>query len=298
MLPVERTAHGIAIVSLTANPSKPRGGVVVLDSWLIAEIAATLDAVAATAPTGIVLRSASERVFVAGADLAEIDSLDDTALDAYLRRGSDAFARLHHIPCATVALVHRAALGGGLEVAMHCDGIVGVLARADEKPWRIGLPECSLGICPGWGGTQMLPARIDPATAIAQTATGQTNPVNAIPTGLFDLAVTAGDDALRAALDWLAAHPRTASRSQPTAIHAGNAADIRSGLATARADIAKNTAENTVKNDAANAVLDCVEIGINEGWQAALAAERAHLVALRRTPVAREKLAQFLKPAG
>jgi hypothetical protein len=96
MLPVERTADGIAIISLTPNPTKLRGGVVVLDSWLIEEIATTLDAVAATSPNGIVLRSASERVFVAGADLAEIDALDDIALDAYLRRGSDAFASLFH----------------------------------------------------------------------------------------------------------------------------------------------------------------------------------------------------------
>lgn len=144
MLPVEQTADGIAIISLTPNPTKLRGGVVVLDSWLIGEIASTLDAVASTKPTGIILRSASERVFVAGADLAEIDALDDDALDAYLRRGSEAFARLFQVPCATVALVHRAALGGGLEVAMHCDGIVGTLASAEEKPWRIGLPECGL----------------------------------------------------------------------------------------------------------------------------------------------------------
>ena len=48
MLPVERTADGIAIISLTPNPTKLRGGVVVLDSWLIEEIATTLDAVAAT----------------------------------------------------------------------------------------------------------------------------------------------------------------------------------------------------------------------------------------------------------
>ena len=290
MLPIERTSDGIAIVSLTANPYKPREGVVVLDSWLIAEIASTLDAVAAATPTGIVLRSASERVFVAGADLAEIDGLDDVALDAYLRQGSDAFARLYQIPCATVALVHRAALGGGLEVAMHCDAIVGTLAGAEEKPWRIGLPECGLGICPGWGGTQMLPARIDPVTAITQTATGQTTPVNALPAGLFDVAVNAGDDALCAALDWIRAHPRMMARTQPNAIDSVNAPRIRSALAAARGTL--------TATDAALAVLDCVDIGINNGWNAALAAERKHLVALRHTPTAREKLAQFLKPSG
>ena len=290
MLPVERTADGIAIISLTPNPTKLRGGVVVLDSWLIGEIASTLDAVASTKPTGIILRSASERVFVAGADLAEIDALDDDALDAYLRRGSEAFARLFQFPCATVALVHRAALGGGLEVAMHCDGIVGTLASAEEKPWRIGLPECGLGICPGWGGTQMLPARIDPTLAITQTATGQTNSVNALPVGLFDVAVNAGDDALRVALDWLAANPRSAPRTQPNAINAVLAPTIQYAL--------ENALGTLPATDSAKAILNCVEIGIKSGWQAALAAERKHLVALRHTPFAREKLAQFLKPAS
>jgi len=289
MLPVETNAAGIAIISLTANPAKPRGGVVVLDSWLIAEMAATFDMVGANRPRGIVLRSASERVFIAGADLAEIDSLDDNALDQYLRAGSEAFARLYRLPCPTVALVHRAALGGGLEVAMHCDAIVGVLPAADEKPWRVGLPECSLGICPGWGGTQMLPARMDPATAMTQTATGHTNAVNALPSGIFDVTAANTDDAMSDAIDWIAAHPRTTPRTQPRAIDAQNASQIRAALATARAQ--------TAASDAANAVFECIEVGIASGWQAALSAERKHLVVLRHTAVAREKLAQFLKPA-
>lgn len=289
MLPVETNAAGIAIISLTANPAKPRGGVVVLDSWLIAEMTATLDMVGANRPRGIVLRSASERVFIAGADLAEINTLDDDALDQYLRTGSEAFARLYRLPCPTVALVHRAALGGGLEVAMHCDGIVGVIPSADEKPWRIGLPECGLGICPGWGGTQMLPARIDPATAITQTATGQTNAANALPSGIFDVTAANVDDAMSDAIDWITAHPRTTPATQPRAIDAQNVSRIRIALATARAQ--------TAASAAAEAVFACVEVGIANGWHAALAAERKHLVALRHTEVAREKLVQFLNPS-
>ena len=153
MLPVDTLPSGIVTVTLTPNPAKPRGGVVVLDSWLIGEISATMREVAQRAPRGVILRSASERVFVAGADLAEIDALDDAALDAYLRAGSEAFSWFNKVPCPTVALVHRTALGGGLELAMHCDAIVAVMPAAGEKPWMIGLPECGLAICPGWGGT-------------------------------------------------------------------------------------------------------------------------------------------------
>lgn len=290
MLPIETTADGIAILSLTANPSKPRGGVVVLDGWLISEIAATLDAIAATNPTGLVLRSASERVFVAGADLAEIDALDDAALHRYLVLGAEAFARLHTIKCPTVALVHRAALGGGLELAMHCDGIVGVLPAAGDKPWRIGLPECSLGICPGWGGTQMLPARIDAFDAIVQTATGRTNAITEVPAGLFDETASTIPDALAKSIAWLKGHPRSVALGHPRAISPSSSPQATAALNRARGEIASTPA--------ADAVLDCVSIGISAGWTHAVAAERAHLVALRHTPQAREKLSQFLKPAS
>lgn len=296
MLPIETTADGITIVSLTANPSKLRGGVVVLDSWLIAELAETLDVVAAVNPSGVILRSASERVFVAGADLAEIDALDDLALHRYLERGSDSFARLHRIACPTVAIIHRAALGGGLELAMHCDGIIGVLPSASDKPWRIGLPECSLGICPGWGGTQMLPARIDPFDAIVQTATGRTNLVTETPRGLFDHTCASAPDARDAAVAWIKSHPRTQSLDHPRALlprASGSPApspEIASALARARAALASTPASE--------AVLDCVAIGSARGWSAALAAERAHLVSLRHTPQAREKLTKFLNPTS
>ncbi|MSQ89872.1 MAG: hypothetical protein EXS01_00545 [Phycisphaerales bacterium] len=290
MLPVEPLGDGIVAVSLIANPSKPRGGVVVLDGWLIAEIAATLDAVAATKPSGVVVRSASERVFVAGADLAEIDALDDDALHRYLELGADAFARLHTIACPTVALVHRAALGGGLELAMHCDAIVAVVPAASDKPWRIGLPECSLGICPGWGGTQMLPARIDALDAILQTATGRTNLVTETPAGLFDATAPSPSEALPVAVAWLKDHPRTGPLSQPRAISPSTATEVSAALRRARGELASTLA--------AEAVLDCVAIGARSGWTSAIAAERAHLVALRHTPQAREKLAQFLKPTS
>lgn len=287
MLPIEHTDDGTALLWLTPNPAKPRGGVVVLDRWLIAQMAESLDAIAARRPTGLVLRSASERVFIAGADLAEIDALDDAALDAYLRAGSAAFAKLHSMGCPSIAIVHKAALGGGLEVAMHCDGILGVLPAAGEKPWRIGLPECGLGICPGWGGTQMLPARIDPAAAVAATATGTTMPVHEAPQGLFTATAPSATDALAAALAWLRAHPRTSALPHPRAIDASRAVAVRAALASARASVPPS--------DAANAVFDCIETGCTSGWEAALAAERRHLVALRHTPHARGKLEQFLR---
>ena len=77
-LPIDRTEDGIVVLRLIPNPAKPRGGVVVLDDWLLGAIDEGMTRIAeGDPPTGFVLASDSERVFVAGADLAEIDALDD-----------------------------------------------------------------------------------------------------------------------------------------------------------------------------------------------------------------------------
>jgi enoyl-CoA hydratase/carnithine racemase len=243
--------------------------------------------VASRNPKGVILRSASERVFVAGADLAEIDALDDAALDAYLRSGSEAFSWFNRIACPTVALVHRTALGGGLELAMHCDAIVAVMPAAGEKPWMIGLPECGLAICPGWGGTQMLPARIDPELGIVRTATGQPFPIAEAPAGLVDAHADSVDAALDAATSWIEAHPRSESRATPTCIGPSVAAKVHAVLGSAHAAVPAS--------EQSTAVFGCVCIGLERGWEAALAEERRQLVRLRGLPAAREKLAAFLK---
>ena len=68
------------------------------------------------------------------------------------RAGHDLFARIRALPCPTVAAINGACLGGGLEVALHCD------ARTISKAVRhFAAPECFLGIIPAWGGTQLVP---------------------------------------------------------------------------------------------------------------------------------------------
>ncbi len=284
-LRIERDADGIVTLWLAPNPAKPRGGVVVLDAWLIGAIADACAQVAREGCTGLVLASESARVFVAGADLAEIDALDDAGLHAYLQRGAAAFAAIPALGVPTVAVVHKAALGGGLELAMHCDALIGTLPAEGEKPWLVGLPECGLCICPGWGGTQMLPARIDPLSAIMATANGTPWKCADVPAGLFATILPAGsttpqmiDEAKR----WI----RAAHTAPRRTIGPADAARIRPALAQATAALPA-TAHGA-------ACLDCVRIGLEQGWEAAVAAERAHLVRLRHTPQAREKLAAFL----
>src|SRR5262245_46013245 len=167
-LPNQREREGPCGGSVTVRLEEPGKPVVVLEHELMQRIEATL-ATLGRDVRGLVLASASERVFVAGADLKAIQELDDDQLDRYLRYGSKVFGMISDLPFPTVAAINGAALGGGLEIAMHCDGLV---AAPGAKPYPVGLPEAGLCICPGWGGTNLLPARIDPAEAIKRTATG------------------------------------------------------------------------------------------------------------------------------
>ncbi len=167
-LDIETDANGVVTVWLE-QPERP---VVVLDRSLIERIDATLDLLQAEM-AGFVLASRCSRVFVAGADLVEIDGLSDSELDEYLTLGQRVYGRIADLPCTTVAAVTGATLGGGLEIAMHCDELVGLEPAADAKPYLVGLPEAGLGLCPGWGGANMLPARIEAETAIELTASGK-----------------------------------------------------------------------------------------------------------------------------
>lgn len=294
-LRTERDANGIVTLWLDPNPEKPRGGVVVLDAWLIGAIAEACARVAAEGCAGLVLCSSSARVFVAGADLAEIDALDDAGLHAYLERGAAAFAAIPALGVPTVAVVHRAALGGGLELAMHCDALLGTLPAEGEKPWLVGLPECGLGICPGWGGTQMLPARVEAQAALVATASGTAWKCTDAPAGLFDQVLPAGTPQaamVEAARAWITS-TRQGGCAGFQARHAprrtlGPADATRMAPALAQARMTVPTSEHAV------AVFDCVDIGLQHGWPAAVRAEREHLVRLRHTPYAREKLKAFL----
>jgi enoyl-CoA hydratase/carnithine racemase len=287
-LNINELGNGMVSLSLQINPDKPRGGVVVLDAWLIDQIHIAMDRVESMHDLrGFVLESASSRVFVAGADLAEIDAMDDAALHHYLKRAADAFWRIAALPCPSAAIIGKAALGGGLEIAMHCDGLIGVAQPEGEKPFRVGLPEAGLGICPGWGGTQCLPARIDPLLAIKATALGETFPSNALPSCLFNAVAPSAETARATAVSWLASqtkqHPiRCLRGDQRPALP-----DVAEAVAQARKDLPSTPA--------ALAVCDLVEYGLEHGWSAACERERHALVGLRHTPQAREKLAAFLK---
>jgi len=131
----------------------------------LAELDAALDRVAARAAAGEVVAvglTGKPFVFAVGADLAMVTagSHRDQAV-AVGRRGHDVFRRLAELGVPSFAFVNGAALGGGVEVALHC-----TYRTISAGAGAVALPECFLGLVPGWGGTYLLPNLVGPAKAL------------------------------------------------------------------------------------------------------------------------------------
>jgi len=263
--------------------------VVVLDSTLLEDIDAAFDEIGDDLK-GLVVTSGS-RVFIAGANLEEIMSLSDSELDEYLKFGSRVFGRFSALPCTTVAAINGATLGGGLELAMHCDVLIATLPESKDptktaRPYHIGLPEAGLCICPGWGGTNMLPARMDPGRAIRMTAEGRPFTVHeASEAGLVSELISGTPRLIERAKE-IASEPRKQNRTEPIAIsNSDDEATTREGLERVR--------EHLPETGSARAVVECVEAGLKDGWEAALACERSHLIQLRSSDEGKAAIESF-----
>jgi enoyl-CoA hydratase len=102
----------------------------------------------------VVLSGSDERAFVAGADVRAMKDLGPRAIADYVNLGQRALRSIERLRVPVVAAISGYALGGGLELALACDVIVG------DASTKVGLPEVSLGIIPGFGGTVRLARRI------------------------------------------------------------------------------------------------------------------------------------------
>ncbi|HTW55122.1 MAG TPA: enoyl-CoA hydratase/isomerase family protein [Thermoplasmata archaeon] len=132
----------------------------------------------------VVLASASEKAFAAGADIKEMAPMGPEEAHAHGGRGQAVTRAIERLPLPVIAAVHGVCLGGGCEIALACDLIV-----ASEDA-RFGQPEINLGVMPGWGGTRRLPRRIGAARARRWILTGETVPAaRAAAEGLVDRVV-------------------------------------------------------------------------------------------------------------
>lgn len=126
-----------------------------LNQALMAEFSTALDHLREdTSIRVLVLTGAGEKAFVAGADINELATYNALQAKRFSMQGHAVISKLQSLPFPVIAAVNGFALGGGCEIALACDLI---FASAGA---RMGLPEITLGIIPGFGGTQRLPRLI------------------------------------------------------------------------------------------------------------------------------------------
>ncbi len=134
-----------------------------LNSQLLEELSAELESLEGRAEREdlrvLIVTGSGEKAFVAGADIKEMRGLSPDQAEAMARRGQKIMGRLSELPIVVIAAVNGFALGGGCELALSCDFII-----ASERA-RFGLPEVSLGLIPGYGGTQRLSRSLGPHQA-------------------------------------------------------------------------------------------------------------------------------------
>ena len=99
---------------------------------------------------GVIITGAGEKSFVAGADIKELSVLNEVNARKFSENGQEVFELIEKCPKPVIALINGYALGGGCELALACH------IRIATENTLIGLPEVSLGIIPGYGGTQRL----------------------------------------------------------------------------------------------------------------------------------------------
>jgi enoyl-CoA hydratase/carnithine racemase len=175
----------------------------------------------------VVLSSSTPKAFCVGADLKERNGFSDEQLRAQRVVYRRMAAALLAVPVPVVAAVAGYALGGGLELAL-----LGDLVVADETA-VVGLPEVSVGVIPGLGGTQLLPRRIGAARAAELIYTARRlDAAEAAALGVVDRVVPAGE-ALAAASELAAAIARNSPvgvRNAKRAIRLGTGTDLASAL--------------------------------------------------------------------
>jgi enoyl-CoA hydratase/carnithine racemase len=176
---VDRRDDGVALVTLD-NPK-----VNALSRELLGQLEAAAGGLAAD-PPGAVVVTGGDRIFAAGADIAEFGGPEEArVVGGGFRRALDAVAA---IPRCVIAAISGFALGGGCELALACD-----LRIASERA-KLGQPEILLGIIPGGGGTQRLARLVGPAKAKDLVLTGrQVAADEALRIGLVDEVVPADE---------------------------------------------------------------------------------------------------------
>ena len=180
-LMVEKNDKGYALVQF----NRPRQ-LNALCTGLLDELSAVLSDFERDDSVRAVVLTGNERAFAAGADIAEL--MDFSAADARRHFANSSWRAVEHFRKPIIAAVRGLALGGGFELVMQCDMVV----VGDDV--SLGLPEVTLGVIPGAGGTQRLPGIVGKALAMEMILNGRTLTADeAVNFGIANYACPAAD---------------------------------------------------------------------------------------------------------
>jgi enoyl-CoA hydratase len=162
-LVLTETAEAVRVLTVN-RPDKLNA----LNADVLQELTAAVEAAGSDpALRCLVITGAGSKAFIAGADIGELARLSPVEGREHARRGQALLDRIEALPVPTIAAINGFAYGGGLELAMAC-----TLRVASENA-RLGLPETSLGILPGYGGTQRLARLVGRARAFELVLTAE-----------------------------------------------------------------------------------------------------------------------------
>lgn len=183
---VQIDQHGPLAVLTVSRPKALNA----LNAQTLTEISQAVDLIVEDAEVGaLIITGSGEKAFVAGADISEFKALGSVYDGRELAlAGQDVMHQIATLPIPTIAAVNGYALGGGLELALACD------LRVAASSARLGLPEVTLGLLPGFGGTQRLARLIGAGRALDLMLTArQVGAEEALQLGLVNYVA---DDAL------------------------------------------------------------------------------------------------------
>ena len=175
----------------------------------------------------IVLTGEGDKAFSAGADIEYMSKISADESEVYAKLGQEVTATVENVSKPTIAAVNGFALGGGCEVAMSCD------IRIASENARMGQPEVTIGIPPGWGGTQRLMRIVGIAKAKELVYTGKMIKADeAKEIGLVNNVVPLESlmEEVMSMAKTIASNATLAVRMSKTAINKGRNADLDTGL--------------------------------------------------------------------
>ena len=217
-------AHGTALISINRPPANT------YNFELMKEFDSIIEDVRLDTDVNVIILTGSEKIFSAGADINMLKQSNPAFKATFCLHCQETLLELERTPKIVIAAINGHCVGGGLEIAMACD------LRFMRTGGRIGLPEVTLGVLPGTGGTQRLPRLVGKARALDLMITGRIiSPEEAKNIGLVN--DVSDGDAVEFAKDYAAKLNAGATKAIgliKVAVQEGTEMSLNNGLAIER----------------------------------------------------------------